>query len=270
MVVFGIAVIYWLFFSYYTMVGTQNLLAAVGLHTLIVQMVGEAMPFAVEMSWLLFGLSRFHKRSWQSLINAEPTINYRRIAQGFGVWGLQLSIWTGLDLGINPNHYAFNFDWSVWPLLLLLSICLVPIQTSAEELLYRGYLMQGLRLLTKHSFWLITLSSLAFAVPHFSNPEMARGAFVWGALNYFAWGVIVATITLKDNGLELALGIHAANNLFSYLFVTTPDSVVLSPALWIYTTSTDPKWALAGVLIDGAIFYAIFFGGIPRTKDSEE
>lgn len=267
--VLGGVVIYWLLFSYITMVVTQGILAALGFHELIVRMVGEAMPFAVVMGWLLLTLSRWHGRTWRSLINAERTINYRRVAQGFCVWGLQLAIGSGLDIAANPEDYRLQFQPGAWLLLLVLSLCLVPIQTSAEELLYRGYLMQALRLLTKRPFWLIAITSLAFAIPHFGNPEMARGAFIWGALNYFAWGVVVAVITLKDNGLELALGLHAANNLFGYLFITTPDSVVQSPAIWIYEQTYDPMLGFFGLLIAGAIFYAIFFGGIPRPRISD-
>lgn len=259
-------VVYWLHFSYFTMAMTQWLLSAVGVHEMIARMVGEASPFAVIIIWLLWANSRLHKRHWRSLINADSAVSYRRVAQGFLVWGLLLSVWTSMDFIANPSHYRFDFDLMSWSLLFVLSICLVPIQTSAEELLYRGYMMQGLRLLTRRSFAIVAISSLAFAIPHFSNPEMARGDFIWGALSYFAWGVIFAVITIKDNGLELALGVHAANNLFSYLFVTTPDSVVYSPAVWIYEAHIDPRLSLLGLLADGAIFYVVFFGGISRSK----
>ncbi|MFK8185171.1 MAG: lysostaphin resistance A-like protein [Phormidesmis sp.] len=265
-IVIGVVVLYWLLFAYLSMVVTQSLLESMGFHALIARMVSEAVPFAAVIGWLMLMLPELHERSWQSLINAESTINYRRVAQGFAVWGLQISIFAGLAIADNPSHYSFNFDWQEWSLLLILSVCLVPIQTSAEELLFRGYLMQGLRLLTKHPLWLMSLTGLAFAIPHFGNPEMARGDFIWGALDYFTWGVIFAMVTLKDNGLELALGMHAANNLFVYLFVTTPDSAVSSPALFVYEQPIDPSFGFLGLLIEGAIFYAVFFGGIPRYK----
>ena len=263
--VISVVVLYWVMFAYYTVVATQAILTAFGIHSLIAQMVGDAMPFAIVISWLTFAMPALHERTWQSLINSESTINYRRVAQGFCVWGSQMVVWAALAIADNPNDYTFSVSWN-WPLLLFLAVLLVPIQTSAEELLFRGYLMQGLRLITKQKIWLIAITGMAFAIPHFGNPEMARGAFIWGALDYFTWGVLFAAITLKDNGLELALGMHAANNLFLYLFVTTPDAVVTTPALFLYETQIDPSFGFLGLLIDGAIFYAVFFGGIPRKR----
>lgn len=110
-------------------------------------------------------------------------------------------------------------------------------------------------------------TSLLFAVLHFGNPEMQRG-FVWGALTYFIWGVFLAAITLKDNGLELALAVHAANNLFSFLIMNTQDSVLPTPALLIFGRSIDAKEGLISLLIHAGIFYAVFFGGIARKPKS--
>lgn len=145
----------------------------------------------------------------------------------------------------------------------LIGIVLIIIQTSTEEFFYRGYLMQGLSLLTRHPLLLILLTSILFAVPHFGNPEMQRG-FIWTALTYFLWGVFFATITLKDNGLELVLGAHAANNLFSFLVVNTSDAGIPTPAFFTYTGAIDAREGLLGLLIQASLFYAIFFGGVAR------
>lgn len=147
--------------------------------------------------------------------------------------------------------------------MLPIVFLLTPIQTSAEELFYRGYLMQGLSLLTRNPVVLTIATSLAFAIPHFNNPEMQRG-FLLGALNYFLWGVFAAVITLQDNGLELALGVHAANNLFIFLFLNTPDSVLPTPAMWTYVGPIHAGEDLIGTLLYSALFYFIFFGGVPR------
>ena len=95
-------------------------------------------------------------------------------------------------------------------------------------------------------------------MPHFSNPEMARDSFVWGALGYFAWGVFAPAIALKDNRLELSRGVHAANNLFLTLFLRATDSVVVTPSVFTYDSSAiDPRMSLASMLIDAALFYDI-------------
>ncbi len=271
LLVLGGVVIYWLFFAYLTEVVAQSMLLKLAFPKLAAQLISGALPFAVVIGWLAIALDKLHNRPLRSLINAEPTLNYKRIAQGFWVWATLAAIWTGLDLWTHPDDYAWTFEPQRWILLFLLSVFLVPVQTSAEELLYRGYMMQGLRLITKNSLVLTGVTGLAFAIPHFGNPEMMRTAFIWGALDYFAWGVIFAAITLKDNGLELSLGVHAANNLFCYLIVGSHDSVVTAPALWVYQVpmlGAHASWLY--LLMDGAIFYAIFFGGISRPHASDD
>jgi uncharacterized protein len=225
--------------------------------------VAGHIPFGIIMALLWLGVTKLHGRGFLSLVNGESSLQFQRLFWGFSIWGLQNLFFTGLDILAHPKDYQFTFEPSHWFLLLGLGVLLVPIQTSIEEFLYRGYLMQGLSLISKHPLVLIVFTSVAFAIPHLGNPEMERG-FVWGALSYFAWGVFFALITLKDQGLELALGAHAANNLFSFLGVNTPDSVLPTQALYTYVGTIHDRDSFFGILTYGGIFYAIFFGGIPR------
>ena len=227
--------------------------------------VASLAAFPPIIGILFLVITKLHKRSFQTLVSCESAFDWRRFFLGFIVWFLQSSIWIGSGIWLNPNSYSFSFYPAQWFLLLPLALILVPIQTTAEELFFRGYLMQGLRLITKHRWVLIIITSIAFAVPHFGNPEMQRG-FIWSALVYFIWGVFFAVITFKDNGLELALGCHAANNLFSTLVVNAPDSAIPTTAIWTYWGVVDARADFIYLLIDAAIFYFIFFGGIPRRR----
>jgi hypothetical protein len=105
---------------------------------------------------------------------------------------------------------------------------------------------------------LITITSLLFTIPHLGNPEMARGE-VWGALGYFGFGVFCAVITLQDQGLELALGVHAANNLFASVLVNSWDSVLPSQALFTYLDIGDNQWGFFFLLTQVVIFCAFVF-----------
>jgi len=126
--------------------------------------------------------------------------------------------------------------------------------------------MQALRPLTSHILVIVIISAGLFSSVHWGNPEMLRGEFIWGALNYFAWGVIFSVITLKDNGLELALGVHAANNIVGSIMLAIPDSVLQTPAMFGYVAPIDPRLSLLSLIIDGVIFYWAFFGGISRRQ----
>ncbi len=56
----------------------------------------------------------------------------------------------------------------------MLVILLLPIQTSAEEYLFRGYLMQGIGIISGNRWLPLILTSLAFGLMHYANPEIAK------------------------------------------------------------------------------------------------
>jgi uncharacterized protein len=209
-----------------------------------------AIGIGLAIKWL-------HQRKFRSLVSADATINFQRIVAGFGVWFLMQMVLVAVSLIFDPKNYEFTFNPSLWFPLLISALILTPIQTSSEELFFRGYLLQGLSCITRQRLALIFVSSILFMLPHLFNPEMQRGA--WMALFYFGFGALAALITLKDNRLELALGVHAANNL-SFLFVTTKDSVLAAPAMWTAKDTGDPKLDVVIFLLQSAVFYYIFFG----------
>lgn len=220
--------------------------------------VAVNIPFIFFCLAILLVIIGLHRRSFRTLISADSSVSFQRLFRGFFVWFLISTILIPVDYLLNSQNYVFSFNPAQWFLLLPLALILTPLQTSAEEFFFRGYLLQGLGLLTRQRFVLIIVSSLLFAVPHFVNPEMQRGA-VWLALLYFAFGVFLTVITLKDNRLELALGVHAANNL-RFLFISTKDSALPAPAIWILNDPGDPRLDLVVFLIQSAIFYYVFFG----------
>ena len=142
------------------------------------------------------------------------------------------------------------------------AVILTPIQTSAEELLFRGYFLQGLGILTRKKWILIIISGVIFAVPHFLNPEMKQG-FLLLALYYFSFGAILAWITLKSNRLEFALGIHAANNLFTVLFANYTDSALPSPSVFTATV-LDPVFNLVSFLLGMGALWLLLFKLYPK------
>jgi hypothetical protein len=118
----------------------------------------------------------------------------------------------------------------------------------------------GLRLKNK---WILSfINGVLFFLPHMLNPEMAVNGILM-ALAYFAFGFFACYVTLQDNGLELALGMHAANNLFSALFANYTVTALPSPALFTIQT-LDPAYGFVASTIAMIIFYGIFFGRNPQ------
>jgi membrane protease YdiL (CAAX protease family) len=225
------------------------------------------MPFVCGFLGLLFVMPVIHQRGVRSLLgNDDPSnegqsnrkIRWSQIGLGFGVWFLLLLLLSGVGYWMSPASYRFTFDPAQWLILLPVALLLIPIQTSAEELFFRGYLLQGSGLLTRQPLIIILLNSLLFMLPHLGNPEMQRG-FVWGALTYWMLGVFFVAITLKSNRLELSLGVHAAQNLFVALVLNSKDSALPTHALWTITETVDPRSSFWGLFILCVVFYGAFF-----------
>ena len=206
----------------------------------------------LSMKWL-------HQRRFLTLVGADAKIRWQRFFQGFGVWFLIQSILFAISFILEPDNLELAFKPVQWLILLACALILTPIQTSTEELFFRGYILQGLGLITKQPLILMIINGVLFMLPHLANPEVQRG-FLWMALYYFAFGVFCTLLTLKDNRLELAFGAHAANNLFVILFVSTKDSVIQVPAIWLAKETGSAESGLIWFLVKCALFYLIIFG----------
>jgi hypothetical protein len=75
--------------------------------------------------------------------------------------------------------------------------------------------------------------------------------------NYFLVGLMFGIATLMDDGLELAMGAHTANNILAFLVVSEPNSVMKTPTL-LTTPSSPPTLAsYAVLLLCGSVFLAL-------------
>jgi membrane protease YdiL (CAAX protease family) len=205
--------------------------------------------------WLTVWL--IHRRSLRSLVTWKASISWKRIGVGFAIWGGLILIGTVLEYLIWPGSFTMNFNARVFIPFALLAILITPIQTTSEELFFRGYLVQGGSLISRNWIFLSIWSGVLFALPHFSNPEVAENILVV-MLTFFVLGAFLAFISLKDGTIELAIGVHAANNLMAGLLVTFPESVLPTPAI-LTTTHFDPVFSLITELIICALMYLIVF-----------
>jgi uncharacterized protein len=198
-----------------------------------------------------------HRRPLRSVITSKPAINWQRIGFGFITWFLLGIVGSAVEFLIWPETFSFQFEPLTFLIFALIALILTPIQTTSEELFFRGYLVQAGSLLSRNAIFLSLLSGVLFALPHIGNPEMAAN-FTIVLLSYFVLGVFLAWISIKDGTIELAIGLHAANNLFAGLVVTFPQSALPTPAI-IYTTHFDPVFNLVVTIALCAVFYTIVF-----------
>ena len=177
------------------------------------------LPFVGGLLFLIIVIRFLHKQSFVSLTTSRKKIDWKRVSFSFFFWGILSSGLILLDYYLSPNDYLINFNLKPFLILSALAIILVPIQTSCEEYLFRGYLMQGLGIISKNRLFPLIMTSVVFGLMHYANPEVDKLGSIM-MVYYIGTGLFLGIITLMDEGLELALGFHAANNLFTVLLVT--------------------------------------------------
>jgi len=177
-------------------------------------------PFAAGFIGLWLVLKKLHLRPLLSIVTARKAIDWRRIFFAFLVWTLVTVLLVVGDYFISPESYEWNFTLSKFAILFIIAVLFIPIQTSLEEFIFRGYLMQGFSGLFKNSWVPLLMTSLIFGYLHLFNPEVEKLGY--GILVYYiGTGLFLGIMTIMDDGIELALGFHAANNLTTALLVTS-------------------------------------------------
>lgn len=154
-----------------------------------------------------------------------------RTAAGNSWLGLLLGI--GIDFGLNAlcilaawlhGDIALYFD-SFQPLYLLLLFLAVFIQSSAEELLCRGFLYQRLMRSYGKPVLAIVVNSLFFALMHLMND----GVTVLSLLNIFVVGVLFSLMVYYMDSLWCAMAAHAAWNFTQNILFGLPNSGIVVP-----------------------------------------
>ena len=184
-----------------------------------VNLVLILLPFVGGLICLLLAVKFLHKQTLTQITTSREKIDWKRIWFVFFFWGIISSGLVILDYYVTPDHYLVNFKLIPFIILSIIAILLVPLQTSFEEYMFRGYLMQGLGVLTKKRWVPLIVTSLVFGSLHIANTEVEKLGYVI-MIYYIGTGLFLGIMTLMDEGLELAIGFHAANNLFTALLVT--------------------------------------------------
>ena len=214
------------------------------------------LQFVFVLLGLWFVVRVLHNKKMMDITTARPRLDWSRIGFGFGVWGLLLAGAEIISYFLDPENYIFQFELRSFLPLLAIALLLLPIQTSTEELVMRGYLMQGVSLISKYRWIPLVVTSLIFGLLHGSNPEVGKYGFWTVMPGYIGIGLALAIMTLMDDGLELALGVHAANNIFGALFVTFEGSVLSTPAVF-KVLEINPAMGTIFTLIFSAVFLFI-------------
>ena len=235
------------------------------------------MAFVGGLLALWLCVVHLHKKPFRLVITPKRTINWRKIFFGFSLWMI-LAIFAELVFhAIYPQNYTFRFEPSQFFGLVAVSLLVLPLQTSFEELLFRGYFMQGISLIAPFRWIPLLITAAAFGLMHWMNPEVQAFGAGLTMIYYVGVGLFLGIITLMDDSLELAIGVHAATNIFGAIFVTFDDAALQTAALF-HLGVVDMGGMLIAFFVSAALFIIIvskkynwqnwtkWYGKIDRTQ----
>ncbi len=221
----------------------------------IINFVALNLSFVAMLMALFFVIWVVHKRPFRTLITPFKSVRWRRLGQGFGFYLLLIFMATMVEYIFNPDIYQLTLNPSRFALFTLFIFLFTPLQTFAEELFFRGYLMQSMGHWTRN-FWVLSMvNGILYMLPHLTNPEVKSSPILL-AIFFVSIGAFFAFITLRDNGLELAMGAHAANNMFTAVFANYTDSVLKTEPIFT-VTELNPLFSLFSFFIIAALFYLV-------------
>ena len=192
---------------------------------------------------LFLGIKKIHNRKIVTLITSREKVDWNRVFYAFSVWAIIRVLMISIGYYMSPEDYVWNFKPLPFFILVIISLLFLPIQTSMEELLFRGYLMQGFGTWFKNSFAALILTSVIFGLLHGLNPEVEKLGMI-SMVYYIGTGLVLGIFTLMDEGTELSLGFHAANNIVAAVFVTTNWTVFQTDALLVDTSEPSVGWEM--------------------------
>tara|TARA_B100000795_G_scaffold141196_1_gene105724 strand:+ start:780 stop:1733 length:954 start_codon:yes stop_codon:yes gene_type:complete len=197
--------------------------------------------FMAGLLALFIAVKYLHKKEFSWIVTSRKKIDWNRIIFGFISWAIVSITLVLIGIYLEPELYVWNFKPIPFFTLLIISLLFLPFQTSTEELLFRGYFMQGLGLLAKNRWFPLITTSVIFGLLHMANPEIDKIGNL-ALVFYIGTGLFFGITTLMDQGTELALGLHASNNIVAAFLVTTDWTVFRTDALFI--DKTEPSVSL--------------------------
>jgi len=213
-------------------------------------------PFIIALLAFILLVKPLNGRSLKKIINGTDSFRWNRFFISALIWVIMSAIYLFGYLKADPSNFSMNNKSVTLIPLILISILLIPFQAAFEEILFRGYLMQGFTVLFRNRFFPLIFTSVLFGLMHGMNPEVKAFGF-WAMLpQYVLFGLIFGIMTILDDGIEAAIGAHAANNAFLCIMMTNDSSALQTNALFVQH-NVYPWFELSTMVLMGVLIIVV-------------
>ncbi len=209
-----------------------------------------ALLFSFFFIWLGIALvcRWLHRHPLHALYGPTYKINWQHFLIGAGLafataiiseTSISIVSWYFFDPSSQANP---NITATLWLRWVIPISALIFVQIGAEEMLFRGYLLQHIRARGGRFWWSIFLPSFLFGMLHFDFPIFGVNAFFY-MLHTSVAGIILCLVTLKTGNLGAALGLHFGVNALMLIFGLEGHLDGMS----FFVIQLDPKGAQAAL-----------------------
>jgi membrane protease YdiL (CAAX protease family) len=213
-------------------------------------------PFIAGLAAFILFVKPLNNRTLKNTINGTGRIRWNRFFISAFIWLMLSAVYLFSYLKLDPSNFTLNNKTASLIILSVISLLFIPFQAAFEEVLFRGYLMQGFAAILRNRWFPLVMTSILFGLMHAFNPEVREYGFLTMMPQYILFGLIFGVITILDDGIEAAMGAHTANNVFLCIMVTNESSALQTPAL--YEQQNIYPWTeFAALIFTGIVFIII-------------
>ena len=213
-------------------------------------------PFIAGLATFILLVKPLNNRSLKMTINGTGKIRWNKFFISAFIWLILSALYLFFYVKFDPANFKINNQTISLLILSIISVVFIPFQAAFEEILFRGYLMQGFAALVRNRWFPVLMTSILFGLMHAVNPEIKAFGFFTMIPQYIVFGLIFGIITVMDDGIEATMGAHTANNIFLCIMVTNGSSALQTPALY-EQFSIHPWLDFAALILTGIVFILI-------------
>jgi membrane protease YdiL (CAAX protease family) len=160
-----------------------------------------------------------YRRPARTWITSAPRFRWRLFLAGLLLFGFVIAAIASVPEAVHgwPDRPVFlKADEAPLVRLAYVAVLIValPVAAAFEEILCRGWLLQATAAITRNLPAILLVNSLIFSLLH-ADPDPGRNLARAVLGMVLSWGV------LRTGGLEIGIGIHAAQNLVILLLAQT-------------------------------------------------
>ncbi|QKC99382.1 CPBP family intramembrane glutamic endopeptidase [Mesorhizobium sp. NZP2298] len=221
--------------------GMQDFLASpIGILSALASFAGVWIGLWIAMRWV-------HGEPLSALLGVSRRVSWPDFLKGLLAVLITSALSEILLYLLQPEIARGMISLSSWLLFLIPIVALTLLQTSSEEVLFRGYLLRGLANRFRSPLIWALLPGLLFTSLHWSSASsLAINACVLVSIAAFA--LLLTLVVYVTGNLGAALGAHLGNNLTGFLLISHQESYN-SFALFTARPLEGPGWMMSDAIL---------------------